>query len=162
MFKNFMINELGLLQRLFWYQQKKAINYFLQASWSRQCCYGCLTSHKRMTPLLQNSSTDFTKVSLIMLGCKIFLIINCQDYLYQEMELGEHKNGNHSSGGQGQGGASKPSPDPVGNVASGTVHLCRGHWGHGEWGYFEFKKKYLTLQKRIKSAIIWYQRWFWA
>ena len=126
MFKNFMINERGLLQRLFWYQQKKAINYFLQASWSRQCCYGCLTSHKRMTPLLQNSSTDFTKVSLIMLGCKIFLIINCQDYLYQEMELGEHKNGNHSSGGQGQGGASKPSPDPVGNVASGTVHLCRG------------------------------------
>ena len=46
-------------------------------------------------------------------------IINCQDYLYQEMELGEHKNGNHSSGGQGQGGTSKPSPDPVGNV----------HWG---------------------------------
>ena len=56
------------------------------------------------------------------------------------MELGEHKNGNHSSGGQGQGGASKPSPDPVGNVASGTVHLCRGQGagGHGEWGYFEF------------------------
>ena len=80
-----------------------------------------------------------------MLGCKIFLIINCQDYLYQEMELGEHKNGNHSSGGQGQGGASKPSPDPVGNVASGTVHLCRGHWGHGRM------KKYLKARKVDKN-----------
>ena len=79
------------------------------------------------------------------LGCKIFLIINCQDYLYQEMELGEHKNGNHSSGGQGQGGASKPSPDPVGNVASGTVHLCHGHWGHGRM------KKYLKARKVDKN-----------
>ena len=87
------------------------------------------------------------------------------------MELGEHKNGNHSSGGQGQGGASKPSPDPVGNVASGTVHLCRGHWGHGEWGYFEFKKKGFNLTKADKISnnmvsevvlglmtnIVWYQ-----
>ena len=69
------------------------------------------------------------------------------------MELGEHKNGNHSSGGQGQGGASKPSPDPVGNVASGTVHLCRGHWvnwvmdGWG-WEYFELKK---VFNNRYKS-----------
>jgi len=51
-----------------------------------------------MTPLLQNSSSDFTK-----------------DYLYQEMELGEQKNGNHSSGGQTGGGSSssKQKHDPV-------------------------------------------------
>merc|ERR1719242_2144533 len=37
-----------------------------------------------MTPLLQNSSSEFTK-----------------EYLYQEMELGEQKNGHHNSGGAG-------------------------------------------------------------
>merc|ERR1719242_2052608 len=48
-----------------------------------------------MTPLLQNSSSEFTK-----------------EYLYQEMELGEQKNGHHNSGGAGSS-STKQSHEPV-------------------------------------------------
>ena len=42
--------------------KKRAINSGLKASWSKLRCYGWLTLQNRMTPLLQNSSSEFTKV----------------------------------------------------------------------------------------------------
>ena len=80
-----------------------------------------------MTPLLQNSSSDFTKVSkthsFSFPVVKVFYYH--KDYLYQEMELGEQKNGNHSSGGQTGGGSSssKQKHDPVG----------KWHWRQWWW-----------------------------
>ena len=109
-FKNFMINERELLQRLFWYQQKKAINYFLQASWSRQCCYGCLTSHKRMTPLLQNSSTDFTKVSLILLECKIFLLSIVRIIFIKRWSLASTRTATTAAAGRARAAPANPAP----------------------------------------------------
>ena len=73
-----------------------------------------------MTPLLQNSSSDFTKVSKTHLfWFPVLKVFSYKDYLYQEMELGEQKNGNHTSGGQtggsnGNSNSAKQKHDPVG------------------------------------------------